>query len=111
MTQRLSNADPERLTTADIDRMTEDDRWLGFGYLGERQFALHSTDPEAPAQPERVATIDAWLIARANRLGLDYDDLFAWANSKDGRWFADAVFGGNTIEQAKRWGLAPGQQS
>lgn len=95
------------LTTADLDRMTDDDNWLGFGYIGGRRTALTSDDPEAPAQPERIAEVDAWLIARANRLGLDYDGLFAWANSKNGRWFGDVVFGGDTIERAEGWGLAP----
>lgn len=94
--------------TDTFDRMANDDRWLGFGYLGGRRNALDGTDAEAPAQPERVAEVDAWLIDRASTLGLDYDALFAWANSRDGRHFADVVFGGDTIERAFGWGLAPG---
>ena len=76
-------------TTATLDRMELDDRWLGFGYLGERRNALTSTDPGAPADPERVARMDADVLEEANIEGLTYDQLFAWANSKDGRWFAD----------------------
>jgi hypothetical protein len=36
------------LTTADLDQMTSDDRWLGFGYLGERRnlrtYAIEETN-------------------------------------------------------------------
>lgn len=93
-------------TTASVstfDRMSADDRWLGFGYLGGRRTALDASDPGAPAQPERVAEVDAWLLG----LGLEDDALFEWANSKNGRHFADVVFGGDSIEQAVRWGLGP----
>lgn len=91
-------------TTANtFDRMTRDDRWLGFGYLGGRQSALWSDDPGAPAQPHRVAGVDAWLLG----LGLGDEALFEWANSKKGRHFADVVFGGGTIGEAIRFRLAP----
>lgn len=86
-----------------FDQMTTDDRWSGFGYLGGRAIALNSTDPEAPAQPELVAEVDAWLLG----FGLDYEALFAWANSKKGRHFADVVFGGGTINHAVAYGLCP----
>ncbi len=47
--------------------------------------------------------MDTYLLS----LGLDYETLFAWANSKDGRHFGDVVFGGGTIEQAVGWNLGP----
>lgn len=81
------------LTTADLDRMANDDRWLGFGYLGERRNLLTSTDPEAPANPTLVEATDQRVIDAANGWGWTYDELFAWANSKNGRWFADMIFG------------------
>lgn len=77
------------LTIADLERMTRDDRWLGFGYLGERENLLHNADPEAPANPELVARMDADVLEEANTEGLSYEELFEWANSKLGRWFAD----------------------
>ncbi len=70
-------------TTSTFDRMTSDDRWLGFGYLGSRQYA---DDAE-------VALADAFVFD----VTADWtdDELFTWANSKDGRWFADILFGGS----------------
>lgn len=91
------------LTTADLDKARNDERWLGFGYLQGRDIALNSTDPECPARPELVAATDERIIADANAQGWTYEDLFGWANSKAGRWFADTAFGGGTYEQAARY--------
>lgn len=76
-----------------FDRMTHDDRWLGLGYLGERHHALDNSDPEAPAQPALVEFADTFVLD----VTIDWtaDELFHWANSKDGRWFGDLVFGGS----------------
>lgn len=93
------------LTTQDIEKAANDERWLGFGYLGGRRTMLTSTDPEAPADAALVAVVDEQLIAYANVHGWDYEDLFAWANSKNGRWFADSMFSGSTFEKAIGWGL------
>jgi hypothetical protein len=76
----------ETLTITDLDRMANDDRWLGFGYLGERGHAANES-------PETAALVDAHVIEIANGLGMSYDDLFQWANSKDGRWYGDMTFG------------------
>lgn len=63
------------LTTADVERTLLDDRHLGFGYAS----SLHL--PHALR-----ARLDASVVAVANELGLDYEQLFAWSNSKYGRW-------------------------
>jgi hypothetical protein len=72
------------LTITDLDRAANDDRYLGWGYLGERSRQDDAT---------LVAAADQRVIDLANERGWDYEDLFAWANSKLGRWFGDGVFG------------------
>lgn len=67
------------LTLHDIERAYDDARWLGWGYLGER-------DGGSPAV---TAAADSAVIAEANRRGWDYERLFAWLNSRPGRHFAD----------------------
>lgn len=86
--------------------LTADPRWHGFGYLGERRNALTSDDPEAPAQPERVAAVDARIIDLARSRGWGYDRLLAWANSKHGRRFGDVMFDGG----AYRCGVRSGRE-
>lgn len=71
------------LTTADIERGNDDARFLGWGYLGAR----------ANEDAAQVTEADAFVLARAAERGWDAEDLFAWSNSKDGRWFADWFFG------------------
>lgn len=83
----------DTLTIADLDRMAEDDRWLGYGYLGERRnrrmTAIEATGRRQADLIEEVTRMDRDVVEEANVEGLTYDELFAWANSKDGRWFAD----------------------
>lgn len=84
----MTNTTAAALTTADLDTMTRDDRWEGFGYLGERH--------RAPADvAARFAAADALILGAADAHGWTYDDLFTWANSKNGRWFGDEVRGTN----------------
>ena len=78
-------------TITDLDNMTDDERWLGFGYLGER---------ERCEDAELVTAVDALVIGYATRNGWNTDDLFEWANSKLGRWFGDSMFGGTGDTQA-----------
>jgi hypothetical protein len=73
------------LTVQDITAGYENDAWLGFGYLGERQNWSHLT--------ERVAEVDAAVLKEANRRRWMTTTLFRWMNSRDGRHFADAAFG------------------
>lgn len=75
----------QHLTTADLDRMTEHEDWHGFGYIGER------TRSDAPAT--KIAAADMDVLDAANQLGMTYEQLFEWANSKNGRWYADCAFG------------------
>jgi hypothetical protein len=72
-------------TTADLDKMYRNDEWLGFGYLGERR---NHTDAE-------VEAADAKALEDANNNSLTAEELFDWANSKDGRWYGDCMFGNN----------------
>lgn len=102
------------LTRDDLDAMTRDERWLGFGYLGGRDIALNhaADDPEAAVDPLRVEAVDIRVLDAANDAGMDYDALFEWANSKDGRHFADVMFGSNDRvdldwADAVRWNLTP----
>lgn len=85
-------------TTADFDKMTASPEWQGFGYLGER-----ATQKE---QSRDTTEADEKAIAEANRLGLTEAELFEWANSKNGRWYGDCMFG-NHGKHAERY--APGQ--
>ena len=77
------------LTTADLDSMYRNDEWEGFGYLGGRRIAT------AEGKLAEVTEADARVLADANVNGLTAEELFAWANSKKGRWFADCMFGAN----------------
>jgi hypothetical protein len=73
-----------------FDRMTEDEGWLGWGYLGER--ARHE-------DAAYVQELDAQILRWVETLGWSLEDLFMWANSKDGRWFADLTFGGSRSDR------------
>ena len=74
------NTTATRLTTATLDAMYADEEWLGYGYLD-------------------VAAADAMVLDYANANDWTERDLFAWANSKDGRWFADCVLGSGITDQ------------
>lgn len=73
-----------------FDTLEQDERWLGFGYLGGRHTALTSTDSECPANPALVAEVDAWILEQTS--GWTADEIFTWANSRPGRHFADVAF-------------------
>ena len=80
-----------------FDAMTSREDWLGYGYLGARNHALDNTDPGSPAQTLTVEAADQRIIDWADAHGWTDDDLFNWANSKNGRWFGDIMFGGTGI--------------
>ena len=106
----LTKTKPQTLTPDLFDTWQNDDRWLGFGYIGARRNYLlgDDTDPEIPTpDPQLVADADTAILARARELGWTADDLFEWANSKLGRWFGDYAFGGyGTTGQDLRHGRA-----
>lgn len=84
--------------TATFDVMTEDDRWEGFGYLGAREnFISPNLDGEERAEMSlearivHLAWVDERIVRAAKVLGWDDEALFAWANSKNGRWMADTM--------------------
>lgn len=80
--------------TADIfDRFAERDDFLGFGYIGGRRYDW---------APEDVAVADAAALARAAELRWSEKRLFTWANSKNGRWFADFALGCGDLDGAMR---------
>jgi len=71
------------LTLKDLEAVAEDENYAGWGYIHERQFF----------SAEQVAVADAKVLDHFNDMELNYFDLFNWANSKNGRWFGDAMFG------------------
>jgi hypothetical protein len=71
------------ISTDTIERALADGRHLGFGYACTR-------DIESESKRQRL---DRATVAVANELGLDDETFFHWANSKYGRWLADAVLG------------------
>lgn len=84
-----------RLTAGDLSRALEDERHLGFGYRSGRSSATES----------RVSDADAIVLRIANEKGWTYEQLFAWANSRPGRWTADVLYDGGTEADVRRWDL------
>lgn len=75
------SAPATRLTVEDLRATIADERHLGFGY------ACRAEDLSAA----QAARVDRAVVAVANSLGLDRDDLFAWSNSMWGRWLHDGI--------------------
>lgn len=78
--QAVMTDEPTRPTSAVFDRMCDDERWGGYGYLGARWIAiLMHVDPKVLEEAdERIFTFAA-------DLGWTAEDLFEWANSTLGR--------------------------
>jgi hypothetical protein len=74
-----------KLTIEDLHQTLCDDRHLGYGYAC-------CTDIESTSKRLRL---DKSIVAVANELGLDYETLFHWSNSKNGRYLADGILGCN----------------
>ena len=79
------------LTVADLDAGLQRDDWLGFGYLGERKNFFANYGMSVVPQ---IAAADAFVLKHANARGWTADDLFAWANSKNGRWTGEDLMTG-----------------
>lgn len=71
--------DTSELTALDIERAYDDERYLGWGYLNGRN----------DLSPSIRSAADGTVLDYANRNGWNYEALFAWMNSRPGRWFAD----------------------
>jgi hypothetical protein len=72
------------LTVQDLEATLEDERHLGYGYACSRDLS-----------PSKATRLDRAVIAVANELDLDQEDLFEWSNSKHGRWLTDRIYGRN----------------
>lgn len=70
----------------DLDAALDDDRHLGWGYSVKRHLSTRT-----------AAKLDCAVIDVANELGLDYEELFLWANSKEGRWLVDKIDDGANV--------------
>jgi hypothetical protein len=75
-----------KITKADILAGYNNPGWNGFGYLGDRK--------RTQASKALIAKADARLLQEANAAGWTHEQFFTWLNSKYGRWYADAWFGG-----------------
>ncbi len=72
--------------------MADRPEFEGFGYIGGRR---HLSDHQR-------AEADRMLALHIAYRGLDAERLFAWANSKDGRFYADAWADGNRYGHAEK---------
>lgn len=95
MTTMTNHLPTEDEVLAYWDRMTEDPRWGGWGYLGERSRWMDE-------DPALVATVDEALLDHM----ADWSDeeRFQWANSRPGRHTADWLFSGGSFERVLAWG-------
>ena len=84
-----------------FDTFAQRDDFLGFGYIGGRTNAADAIASGEWTSAD-IAGADAAVLKVAADLGWDEDRLFMWANSKDGRWFADMALGCNDISGALR---------
>lgn len=73
-----------------FERFEQRDGFEGFGYIGGRR---HLTDA-------RRALADAMLQAHVEARGISEERLFTWANSRDGRFYADEWAGGDRYGRA-----------
>lgn len=92
--------------TSPFDRFANRADCLGYCYIGERANALYyAASGEWPADTtEQVAATDAKILEIAAARGWDEERLFAWANSKAGRWFADTALGCRDLARALKEG-------
>lgn len=84
------------LTSADLDAFEQHDEWLGFGFIGERSRARETVaagDSDYRMSVDSLAEIDTIVLRLASERGWSVERLFAWANSRDGRFAGDELFG------------------
>ena len=68
-----------------FDTFSQDERWMGWGYLQGRQSAAGQGFRSV------VELVDEFVLFTADSLGWSDEELFTWANSKNGRWFSDST--------------------
>ena len=94
-----------QLTTRDLLDGYHNPEFAGFGYYGAREIANEKN-------PALVAEVDQFVLDVANRRGLTANQLFEWANSRVGRWFADDMLTSAPyqyrVNRATKHGLLPG---
>jgi hypothetical protein len=104
----------KQITKNDLRKMTQDEYWGGYGYIGEKQGILsslvemHFTKENQERQIKETMhymdTVDSSIVEYANENGWTYEKLFAWVNSKMGRHFANEMFmGDDNLIYADRW--------
>lgn len=76
----MKNTTAPALTVDNLMDTLVDERHLGFGFAGIRSFAFSRQMQAAEA-----------VVKVANDLRWDAEALFIWSNSKDARFFTDAV--------------------
>jgi hypothetical protein len=76
-----------------LERFAQVDAFLGFGYIGGRRHLSEANQHGA----------DRMLLQRASVLEMTETELFDWANSKDGRWYADCWADGNQHGHAAKY--------
>lgn len=74
----MTSTTTTKLTLTDLRNATNDDRHNGFGYAESRYLS-----------DSRRERLDRAVVAVANELGLTYETLFLWADSKYGRHLCD----------------------
>lgn len=96
----------QSLTVQDIEAGYAHDGWQCFGYLGERrsaQAALQSGEWTI----DNIAEADEMAVKIANQKRWSPARFFDWLNSKDGRWYADIMLGGELsladVEMAQKY--------
>jgi hypothetical protein len=93
------NQENDRITFEDILTGYDNPAWLGWGYLGERK--THLEDHRFAFWADKLA------VDLANEHHMTHEQFFHWLNSRQGRLFADTVFGSldkaRAEEEARRW--------
>lgn len=78
------------IAAADLQGALQDDRHFGWGYACTRKHG-----------PAFCKKLDREVVDAANELELGYEELFAWANSKNGRWLDDQLDGTETQREVR----------
>jgi predicted ABC-type ATPase len=80
------------------------DEWANRDDAGEGYLAWRPNPEDEPKLANALRSTDAEVVKHADREGWTDEQLFAWANSKQGRHYANAVFdaGGGSLAQRRR---------